>query len=238
MSNPNLKRAGAFLVLVSAGVLAWHFTSQASADRFSSAATSPPGAREVTGDRRSTNRRATADERADAVVGMKLDQPDAAGKEAWAHRLSRNPEEYAARLHDLKHVLKAEVVRFTALEDQAELLNTDKLPVTISLPGLDGQPMNVMVSRLNLDGPKSGTLSGRMVGSPDTTVVLGFHEGEVSGFIEGPGRVAVYDAFDQQAVILRELDAAGHAADFDCDCMVHQREAMRKEAAHPSGVQR
>lgn len=140
----------------------------------------------------------------------------------WARKLSRNDHEHAQRLFDLKHLKRGEVIKFTSIAENADKLSTDQLPLILSLPSFDGQTMQVQFDHLKIDGPEGGTMAGKVVGQPETHVVLGFHNGETSGVIEGPGKIIFLDAFDQEVAILRELDAAAHAKDFECDCMMHR----------------
>jgi hypothetical protein len=164
---------------------------------------------------------------APGLIGMTL--TSAGGAEAWASKLSRNEHEHAQRLADLKHLKKAEVIEFQAIAENTDRLSTDQLPLTLSLPSFDGGTMEVEFDHLTIDGPAGGTMAGKIVGQPDTSVVLGFHNGETSGIIEGPGKMIFLDAFDQEVTILRELDAEAHAKDFQCDCMLHR--AQREQAA-------
>lgn len=90
----------------------------------------------------------------------------------------------------------------------------------------------VRFSHLHIDGKEGGTLAGRLVDDPSVSVVLGFHNGETSGIIEGPGKIMFLDAVEKETVIIRELDAASHNADFQCDCQIH--EAARKRASQIS----
>jgi hypothetical protein len=121
------------------------------------------------------------------------------------------------------------VIEFKTIAENAGRLSTDQLPLRFSLPSFDGGTVEVEFDHLSIDGPAGGTLAGKIVGEPESSVVLGFHNGETSGVIEGPGKIVFLDAFDQEVVILRELDAEAHAKDFQCDCMLHQaqREQVR-----------
>jgi hypothetical protein len=154
------------------------------------------------------------------LVGMTI--TDAAKAEEWATKLSRNEHEYRQRLADLRHLRKAEVIEFHTIAENASRLSTDQLPLTLSLPSFGGGSMEVTFDHLAIDGPAGGTMAGKIVGQPESSVVLGFHNGETSGVIEAPGTIVFFDAFDQGVAILRELDAEAHAKDFECDCLLHQ----------------
>ncbi len=160
-----------------------------------------------------------------SLIGLRLDSADAPAAKRWAEALSRNEHEFAQRLADLKHLKRAEVIRFGSIAANADRLSVDQLPVTLSLPYFGGSTLDVEFDHLSIDGPEGGTLAGRVVGQPETFVVLGFHNGETSGIVEGPDKIAFLDAFDGETVILRELDAAAHASDFECDCLRHRAAA-------------
>ncbi len=164
------------------------------------------------------------------LIGLEVRSPDEAEARKWAESLSRNEHEFSQRLADLKHLKRGEVIRFGSIAEHAGRLSTDQLPVTLSLPYFGGRTLDVEFDHLSIDGPAGGSLAGRVVGQPETFVVLGFHNGETSGIVEGPGTMVFLDAFDQEVVILRELDAAAHAADFKCDCPAHRAAAARAGA--------
>ncbi|MCW1923929.1 hypothetical protein OKA05_15275 [Luteolibacter arcticus] len=197
----------AMLLLKGRGVAHPSPTDPASAEL---TATSPPA----------KTRERSSSSKPSPLVGMTI--TDAAKAEEWAAKLSRNEHEYAQRLTDLRHLRKAEVIEFKTIAENASRLSTDQLPLTLSLPSFGGGSMEVTFDHLAIDGPAGGTMAGKIVGQPDSTVVLGFHNGETSGVIEGPGKIVFLDAFDQEVAILRELDAEAHAKDFECDCMLHQ----------------
>lgn len=162
------------------------------------------------------------------LIGTKIQEATPELAEAWAKKLSRNEHEHKQRLLDLKHLKQAEVIKFTTIAENSHKLSTDQLPVVLTLPSFDGQTVQVEFDHLKIDGPEGGTLAGKVVGQPETHVVLGFHHGETSGVIEGPGKIVFLDAFDQEVTILRELDAAAHAKDFQCDCMMHRAAAEKR----------
>ena len=147
----------------------------------------------------------------------------------WADKLSRNDDERKQRLHDLKHLKRAEVISFKMLEEHAGKISTDQLPVDLPLPFFDGRTVMVRFNHLRIDGKEGGSLAGRLVNDPSVSVVLGFHNGETSGIIEGVGKIMFLDAVEKETVILRELDAVAHNADFQCNCQIHQ--AARKRAS-------
>ena len=166
------------------------------------------------------------------LIGQKLSADDPLSFDSWAENLSRNPHELKQRRSDLKHLKRAEVIAFKMIEEHADQLSTDRMPVELPLPMFDGKKSMVRFDHLSLDREKGGTLAGRMVDDPNVSVVLGFHKGETSGIIQGPDKILFFDAFDGEVVILRELDATSHQGDFKCDCMVHQAErAKAKQAA-------
>ena len=188
---------------------------------------SPTSARETAASRKSAARE-PAGTSSSHLVGLTLSGAGNAG--AWATALSRNEHEHAQRLADVKHLKKAEVIEFNTIAENAGRLSTDRLPLRLSLPSFGGGTVEVEFDHLSIDGPAGGTLAGKVIGEPKTSVVLGFHNGETSGVIEGPGKIVFLDAFDQEVAILRELDAEAHAKDFQCDCMLHR---ARREQDHP-----
>ncbi|MCB1134305.1 MAG: hypothetical protein KDN05_24525 [Verrucomicrobiae bacterium] len=132
---------------------------------------------------------------------------------AVIEKLAHNPDEAIRMIEENKRIHRRQLVyrNQTAAAVVQQAMSRGEEVRRLTLPGLDGQELDFEVVRANVDPSGwSGSLAGRLVGKPDSMVILSFRGDREAFSVSSPS-----DDFHLQAdprepgqVIVKSIDPA------------------------------